>query len=249
MVHSVALTGSAVPTEKAETPVVTIGKQNETVSVESIAKIIRRAMHDHSTPATIRSERAAREIAERMGATLLRACDTDPMERLTSTALRSAGIEFITDHDPSSPAGLDFYLPRFDVHIEVKRFHSDRVMGQLRRANDVILLQGARAVEFFAALTAQEAATSTGEQVGIGEADEPQPPAHRTTEGGERTALARKMFAEVHPHEDWDAFEERYVARGNRHHPMQAKAFRLADIAIADLCRAPAPQAGEGGKR
>src|SRR5690606_10313219 len=100
-------------------------------SVEAIAKIIRRQMQDGSIPATVRSERAAQEIAERLGATLLRASQTDPMERVTGEALSAAGIDFITDHEPESPASLDFYLPDTDVHVEVKRFHSERVADQL----------------------------------------------------------------------------------------------------------------------
>lgn len=130
---------------------------DSTVSVESIAKIIRRAMQDHSVPATVRSEKAAHEIAGRFGATLCRAVDTDPMERLTASALIAAGIEFITDHEPESPASLDFFLPDSDLHIEVKRFHSERVADQLRRAENVILLQGRASVRFFSSLVAETA--------------------------------------------------------------------------------------------
>ncbi len=125
---------------------------DSTVSLEFIAKIIRRAMQDHSTPATVRSEQAAREIAARLGARLLTAAETDPMERLCGQALRACGIDFITDHEAESPARLDFYLPASDLHIEVKRFHSERVAEQLRRAENVILLQGKGAVQFFASL-------------------------------------------------------------------------------------------------
>jgi len=127
---------------------------DSTVSVESIGKIIRRHMQDHSIPAKVRSERAASEVAARFGLALLQAAQTDPMERLTGDALRGAGIAFITDHEPESPARLDFYLPSEDLHIEVKRFHSDRVTEQLTRAENVVLLQGKGAVRFFAGIVA-----------------------------------------------------------------------------------------------
>jgi hypothetical protein len=57
-----------------------------------------------------------------------------------------------------------------------------------------------------------------------------------TSEGGvepQREALARAFFAETNPHESWDEFDERYAVRGCVYHPMQQKAFRLADIALA----------------
>ena len=154
-----------LPTEQAAPPGLAFydtRPSDSTVSLEFIAKIIRRAMQDHAAPATVRSERAAREIADRLGVHLLTAAETDPMERICGQALRAAGVAFITDHEAASPARLDFYLPESDLHIEVKRFHSERVAEQLRRAENVILLQGAGAVQFFASLmTATEYSVGT----------------------------------------------------------------------------------------
>jgi hypothetical protein len=44
---------------------------------------------------------------------------------------------------------LDFYLIDFDVYIEVKQYHSDRSLDQLKSQENVILLQGVKAVNFF----------------------------------------------------------------------------------------------------
>lgn len=128
------------------------GLLEPTVSIESVAKIIRRAMQNRSIPAKRRSEVAAVQIASVFRCHLSRAAATDPMEQMTGEALAAAGVEFITDHEPDSPANLDFYLPAHDIHIEVKRFHSDRIGEQLKRAENVILAQGQGAVAFLANL-------------------------------------------------------------------------------------------------
>lgn len=70
----------------------------------------------------------------------------DRLERDISAALTAAGISHIHE---SEGAPLDFYLPDYDVHIEVKRFHTERINGQLTRAENVILLQGISAVRLF----------------------------------------------------------------------------------------------------
>jgi hypothetical protein len=44
---------------------------------------------------------------------------------------------------------LDFYLPDYDVYIEVKQYHSHRSIEQLASQENIILLQGKKAVEFF----------------------------------------------------------------------------------------------------
>lgn len=75
---------------------------------------------------------------------------TDPMERLIADALNARGFKYVTDFGGQNPTNLDFYLPAHDVHIEVKRFHSDRVAEQMRRAPNVIVAQGEAAVSFLA---------------------------------------------------------------------------------------------------
>lgn len=72
---------------------------------------------------------------------------TDPMERQIADALDAAGVEF--EHEK---LGLDFYLPAFDVYIEVKRMHSPRISDQMSRAPNVIAAQGDRGVAFLANL-------------------------------------------------------------------------------------------------
>ena len=71
------------------------------------------------------------------------------MERLVAQALRRSGIRYAREHEPGNVATLDFYLPDFDAYIEVKRFHSDRIAGQMKRAPNVIVLQGEAAVQLF----------------------------------------------------------------------------------------------------
>lgn len=70
----------------------------------------------------------------------------DPVEKLVEDGLRAAGIEFVRDHE----SDLDFYLPALDVHIECKQFPTDRVVGQLRKERDVLLVQGVHAARVFA---------------------------------------------------------------------------------------------------
>ncbi len=77
---------------------------------------------------------------------------TDPMERLIADALNYAKIKYITDQEAASPAQLDFYLPDFDIHIEVKQMHSDRIGAQMSRADNVIVAQGATAVRWLASV-------------------------------------------------------------------------------------------------
>lgn len=76
---------------------------------------------------------------------------TDPMERLIASALDAASIGYVTDEGGSNPSGLDFRLHN-GVEIEVKQFHSSRIAEQMSRAENVIAIQGAEAVRFFAAL-------------------------------------------------------------------------------------------------
>ena len=80
----------------------------------------------------------------------------DPMEILIQEALERASVPF-TRETHSANCGLDFYLPNYDVHIEVKQFHSDRIAKQMARAPNVIAAQGADAVQFLAHLIGHSA--------------------------------------------------------------------------------------------
>lgn len=70
----------------------------------------------------------------------------DPMEKLIAEALDSVGIRYVRDAYGNGAVGLDFYLPDSNLHIEVKRFHSDRIADQITRAANVIVAQGEVAV-------------------------------------------------------------------------------------------------------
>lgn len=76
----------------------------------------------------------------------------DPMEQIIEQALIDASIRYLTDKGGQNPTHLDFYLPDWDVHIEVKRMHSDRIAEQMSRAENVIAAQGEWAVRFLASV-------------------------------------------------------------------------------------------------
>lgn len=77
---------------------------------------------------------------------------TDPVEIIIKDALADAGIAFTIDGEKGHPdRGLDFYLPLFDLHIECKRMHTDRIAEQCSRFEDVIVVQGIEAAKTFAA--------------------------------------------------------------------------------------------------
>lgn len=75
----------------------------------------------------------------------------DPLEREVEKALIEAGIDFETDNGGGNDSRLDFFLPQWDVHIEVKRFYTARTGEQMARAPNVIVAQGEKAVRFLAA--------------------------------------------------------------------------------------------------
>lgn len=73
---------------------------------------------------------------------------SDHLERKLGEFLESKNIAFIHEsQDPQQP--LDFYLPAFDVHIEIKQYHTERIVRQLETCDEVILIQGKVALDFF----------------------------------------------------------------------------------------------------
>ena len=72
----------------------------------------------------------------------------DPMEAIIAAALDGAGIRYTCGAEPTR---LDFQLPN-GVEIEVKQMHSPRIAEQMSRTDNVIAIQGRRAVEWFASL-------------------------------------------------------------------------------------------------
>ena len=75
---------------------------------------------------------------------------SDPVERIIADALDKAGIAYVCETDQENSARLDFYLPDTGIYIEAKRMASDRSAEQLRRANNVILVQGLEAARALA---------------------------------------------------------------------------------------------------
>jgi hypothetical protein len=73
------------------------------------------------------------------------------MERRMIQAFRTAGIRFLQPQDThEGPNTLDFHLPDHNLYIEVKQFHSDRIARQMALQPNVIVAQGALAVEALA---------------------------------------------------------------------------------------------------
>lgn len=69
---------------------------------------------------------------------------SDELEKQIGDALIEANIKFERKHQR-----LDFFLPKYDVYIEVKKYHSERVVKQLATQDNVILVQGIKAVKLF----------------------------------------------------------------------------------------------------
>lgn len=77
-----------------------------------------------------------------------------PLERMTARALDGAGIRYLTDYEGKALDRLDFYLPDFDLYIEIKGGHSDRIAEQMSRHPSVIAVQGKTSVKFLVKLLA-----------------------------------------------------------------------------------------------
>ena len=68
-----------------------------------------------------------------------------PVETVIKKFLVANNIEFIGDD--YNEAKLDFYLPAYDIYIEVCQFHTPRKIEQLSRHKNVILIQGIEAAK------------------------------------------------------------------------------------------------------
>ena len=74
------------------------------------------------------------------------------LEKAVQNALGFSPFRFCEDGGKRCADGLpplDFHLCDKDIHIEVKQFHSDRISRQCASAPNVIVLQGAKSVEWF----------------------------------------------------------------------------------------------------
>lgn len=72
---------------------------------------------------------------------------TDPIEQIIIDGLVASGIKYYTEYSGKTK-NLDFYLPEYDIYIEVKQFHSERINEQMSRANNVICIQGKESAKF-----------------------------------------------------------------------------------------------------
>jgi hypothetical protein len=78
----------------------------------------------------------------------------DPAEHALRVALEREGFTFTEDGKPGGEVNkaIDFHLADYGIAIEVKQFHSDRISDQMARHENIIAVQGVKAVEFLAAL-------------------------------------------------------------------------------------------------
>lgn len=72
---------------------------------------------------------------------------SDHLEKQLAEALENSGIEYIHESEKGNQ-NLDFYLPYFDLYIEVKQYHSDRISKQMSSKDNVIAIQGIKSVNF-----------------------------------------------------------------------------------------------------
>lgn len=79
----------------------------------------------------------------------------DHLEKEVASILDQKGIHYIHESEGNGST-IDFYLPGYDVFIEVKQFHAERVLKQLSSKDNVILIQGKKSLSFLkAALSVQ----------------------------------------------------------------------------------------------
>ena len=70
----------------------------------------------------------------------------DHLEEAIAKALDSAGIDYVHESE-NKEQGLDFYLPKFDVYLEVKQYHADRIARQMSTQDNVIAIQGIKSIK------------------------------------------------------------------------------------------------------
>lgn len=73
---------------------------------------------------------------------------SDPLEQRVAEVLEKNNFKFIHESE-NNGSSLDFHIPLYDVYIEVKKYHSDRISKQLAQKDNVIVLQGKKAVDLF----------------------------------------------------------------------------------------------------
>lgn len=77
----------------------------------------------------------------------------DPIEQIIADGLDAAGILYV--HESQSKEltlALDFYLPDFCIFVECKQFWSENLNNQMRRASNIIAIQGRSAAHAFVSM-------------------------------------------------------------------------------------------------
>ena len=72
----------------------------------------------------------------------------DHLEKKLAEALDEVGIQFVHESE-NSEQELDFYIPFFDVYIEVKQFHAERIARQMSSKDNVLDVQGMKSIDLF----------------------------------------------------------------------------------------------------
>ncbi len=80
----------------------------------------------------------------------------DLYERQIGEALFDAGIAFTHESEVIGQR-LDFHLPEHDIYIEVKQYHTERILAsrgnaQMKLDDNIILVQGKKAVQIMVEL-------------------------------------------------------------------------------------------------
>ncbi len=83
----------------------------------------------------------------------------NPVEKIVADALIMAGISYKQNIETVTAEGkshsIDFYLPNFNLWIEVCQFYTPRKIEQLSTLSNAILIQGKNAALAFAKLINQ----------------------------------------------------------------------------------------------
>lgn len=75
----------------------------------------------------------------------------DPMEQIIAQALDDAGYAYTRSIDVGGRS-IDFHLTVTDIYVEVKRFHTPRSILQMEKVENIVVVQGERAVRALAAI-------------------------------------------------------------------------------------------------
>lgn len=71
----------------------------------------------------------------------------DSLEKRVADILDKKGIKYIHESEGENQR-LDFFLPDFNIFIEVKQFSTPRSSDQLASQDNVILIQGKKSIVF-----------------------------------------------------------------------------------------------------